>query len=71
MSGQVRSGSGASWPHTYFKQQIHKNIAVLSYLTDILFEILNDQKFCFIYEINQAKIQGLALHRLENSEIKM
>ena len=31
MSGKVRPGAGASSPHTYFKQQIHKNSAVLFY----------------------------------------
>ena len=79
MSGQVRPGAGASSPHTYFKQQIHKDSVVLSHFyvkkrhvcETHLLETQSHHKFCGIYEINQAnKTQRLALHRLENCEIK-
>ena len=79
MSGQVRPVAGASLPHTYFKQQIHRNSAALFYFyvkkrhvfDTLLLETLNPHKFCCIYEINQAnKKQRLALHRLEHGEIK-
>ena len=77
--GQVRPGAGASSPHAYFKQQIHKNRAVFSYFyvkkrpvcDTHLLETQSHHKFCGTYEINQAnKKQRLALHRLENCEIK-
>ena len=77
MSGQVRPWAGASSPHTHFKQQIHNNSAVLSYFyvkkrhvcDTHLLETSNLHKFCFIYELNQAKKQGLALHRIKNGEL--
>ena len=79
MSGQIRPGAGASSPHTYFKQQILKNSATLSYFyvkkrhvcDTHLLETYSPHKCCGICEINQAnKKQRLALHRLENGEIK-
>ena len=76
--GQVLPGAEASSPYTYFKQQIHKNNAVLSYFyvkqchvcDTHLLETQSPHKFCGIYEINQAKKQRLVLHWLENGEIK-
>ena len=41
------------------------------FVTDILLEKNNPHKLCFIYEINQAKKQGLALHRLKKCEIQI
>ena len=71
MSGQVRPEAGASSPHTYFKQHVHENSAMLSYFyVKKRLKNKNPHKLCFIYEINQAnKKQGLALQRLENGEI--
>ena len=79
MSRQVRPGAGASLPHTYFKQQIHRNSSALFYFhvkkrhvcDTHLLEKKNPHKFCCVYEINQVnKKQRLALHRLEKCEIK-
>ena len=80
MSGQVRPGAGVSSPHTYFKQQIHKNCAVLSYFCVNKRHVcdrhsvrhLKSIQLCYIDEINQAnKKQHLSLHRLENGEINL
>ena len=77
--GQVLPGAAASSPHTYFKQQIHRSSAVLSYFyvkkrhvcDTHLLVTQSPHKFYGTYEINQAnKKQRLALHRLENGEIK-